>query len=179
MVDFNFTPFPIITTDRLVLRQLELSDDQDVFTHRNDETVNTYLDDFRQGSIEETQAFINRIHREVAINKTILWTVTLKDKNKFMGTICLWNISKEKDKAEIGYTMHPEFQGLGYMGEAMEKILEFAFDLMKLKTIEAFTHKDNARSVQLLLRFNFKQDNTLIPVNKNNRIGFSLSNETE
>ena len=94
MVDFNFTPFPIITTDRLVLRQLELSDDQDVFTHRNDETVNTYLDDFRQGSIEETRAFINRINREVAANKTILWTVTLKDKNKFMGTICLWNISK-------------------------------------------------------------------------------------
>lgn len=61
MVDFNFTPFPIITTDRLVLRQLELSDDQDVFTHRNDETVNTYLDDFRQGSIEETQE-IGRAH---------------------------------------------------------------------------------------------------------------------
>ena len=58
MIETNFTPFPILTTDRLVLRQLEATDDKDIFSHRSDDRVNTYLEDFRHTSIEQTQAFI-------------------------------------------------------------------------------------------------------------------------
>jgi hypothetical protein len=39
MLEINFTPFPILTTDRLVLRQLEPSDDLDIYSHRSDEGV--------------------------------------------------------------------------------------------------------------------------------------------
>ena len=58
MIETNLTPFPILTTDRLVLRQLEATDDKDIFSHRSDDRVNTYLEDFRHTSIEQTQAFI-------------------------------------------------------------------------------------------------------------------------
>jgi ribosomal-protein-alanine N-acetyltransferase len=160
MIETNFTPFPILTTDRLILRQLEATDDKDIYAHRSDDRVNKYLEDFRHISIEQTQAFIDRVQKEVRNNKTILWVITQKGHNKFLGTVCLWNISKEDDKAETGYTLDPEFQGKGYMTEALTKVMDFGFSKMKLKTIEAYTHKDNKSSIQLLLKNKFKLDTT-------------------
>lgn len=179
MIETNFTPFPILTTDRLILRQLEATDDKDVFTHRSDDSVNTYLENFRHTSIEQTQAFIQRIQKEIAENKTILWVVTQKGHNKFLGTICLFNISKTDDKAETGYTLDPEFQRIGYMNEALVKIIDFGFNTMKLKIIEAYTHKDNQGSIRLLLKNKFTLETTRKAEKEkgNNRIIFTLMNE--
>ena len=154
-------------------------DDQDIFSHRSDDRVNTYLENFRHTSIEQTQAFIERIQKEVADNKTILWVITQKGHNKFLGTICLWNISKTDDKAETGYTLDPEFHRIGYMQEALVKIIDFGFNTMQLKTIEAYTHKDNEGSIRLLLKNKFKLEaNRKAEKEKgNNRIIFTLNNE--
>jgi len=177
MIETNFTPFPILTTDRLVLRQLETTDDKDIFSHRSDNNINTYLEDFRHSSIEQTQAFINRVLNEIALGKTILWVITQKGNNKFIGTICLWNISKDELKGETGYTLVTEFHRMGYMNEALEKIIDFGFNTMKLKTIEAYTHLNNNSSIKLLLKSNFKQGTPKKEVGIN-RLFFSLANET-
>ncbi|MDP2385603.1 MAG: hypothetical protein Q8M29_04475 [Bacteroidota bacterium] len=39
------------------------------FLIRSDDRVNTYLEDFRYSSIEQTRAFIDRIQKEVADRK--------------------------------------------------------------------------------------------------------------
>lgn len=178
MLETNFTPFPTLTTDRLVLRQLETADAEDIFFHRSDDTVNTYLLDFRHASIVETHAFIDRVKKETADSKTILWVLTLKGKNKFMGTVCLWNISKKEYKAETGYTLDPEFHKMGYMNEALVKVIDFGFNKMKLKTIEAYTHENNEGSIKLLLKNKFEQGTNPKTEAGNNRIFFSLSRET-
>lgn len=145
--------------------------------HRLDEKVNEYLENFKQNSIEETQAFIHRIRTEVSINKTILWVLALKEKRKFMGTICLWNIEKEKHKAEIGYTICTEFQRKGYMNEAIDKVVDFAFNKMHLIKIEAFTHKENKRSINLLLKNKFILHKINDQAFENNRLSFIRTNE--
>lgn len=174
MVETNFTPFPILITDRLILRPLETTDDVAIFAHRSDTAVNTYLDDFRHSSIEQTQAFIDRVQKEIAEGKTILWVITQKGKNEFIGSVCLWNISKEEYKAETGYTLDPQFHRMGYMNEALAKIIDFGFNTMKLSTITAYTHKDNEGSINLLLKNKFKPGNTQKEVGSN-RVFFSLS----
>ena len=177
MLETNFTPFPILTTDRLVLRPLEASDDTDIFSHRIDDKVNTYLEDFRHASIEQTQAFIERVQKEISDGKSILWVINLKGNNKFMGSVCLWNISKDECKAEAGYTLDPKFHGMGYMNEALVKVIDFGFKKMKLKIIEAYTHESNEASIKLLLRNKFKQGTNLKKEAGNNRIVFSLSSD--
>lgn len=175
MTETNFTPFPTLTTDRLILRQLETTDAEAVFAHRNDDKVNTYLDDFRHSCMEETLAFIYRVQKEITVGKTILWVLAQKGRNRFMGTVCLWNISKEEGKAETGYTLDPEFYGMGYMQEALEKIIDYGFNTMKLTTIEAYTHEHNQSSIRLLLRNNFKQGAMPKKPVAGNRIFFSLT----
>lgn len=176
MVETNFIPFPILSTDRLVLRQLETTDDKDIFAHRNDDVVNTYLEDFRHATIEHTQAFIDRVQKETATGRTILWAITLKGSNRFIGAISLWNIAKDEDKAEAGYTLDAAFHGMGYMNEAFIKVIDFGFNTMKLKTIDAYTHEHNSGSIQLLLRNGFKQGTPKKPVGSD-RVFFSLTRE--
>ncbi len=72
----------------------------------------------------------------------------------------MWNISVSDSKAETGYTLHPEFEGKGYMHEALTEVIDFGFKSMKLKAIEAYTHMDNIRSIKLLARNRFQQDVT-------------------
>ncbi len=176
MPEPNFDPFPILVTDRLVLRQLETTDDAAIFMHRNDDMVNTYLDDFRHVTIEQTRAFIDRVQKEIATGKTILWVITEKGSDAFIGTICFWNISQAGDKAETGYTLDSRFHRMGYMHEALVRIIDYGFNTMHLNTIEAYTHEHNNHSIQLLLRNHFKQGTPQKPV-ANNRVFFYLTNE--
>lgn len=177
MVVTNFTPFPILTTERLILRQLENADDEDIFSHRSDDRVNKYLEDYRHSSIAQTQAFIERIQQGVLQNKNIFWVITLHHTNKFIGTICIWNILTKENKAEIGYTLDPKFHNMGYMSEALATVIEYGFQTMKLKIIEAFTHEDNKASIRILTKNNFMPDFSLDFTNKKNRVGFTLKNE--
>jgi ribosomal-protein-alanine N-acetyltransferase len=179
MMQTNFSPFPILTTDRLILRQLESADAAVIFAHRTNDTVNTYLDGFRHSSIAETKAFIDRVQRETAIGKTILWAITRKGSNKFIGAISLWNISEEECKAEAGYTLEPEFHKLGYMHEALVKVIDFGFNTMKLMTIDAYTHENNYASIQLLRRNRFIQGAIPEKAVGNNRVFFSLTIQTD
>lgn len=175
MLETCFSPFPTLTTDRLVLRQLEISDDKDIFAHRSDDTVNTHLENFRHSSIEQTQAFIERVLNEISSGKTILWVISEKGNNRFIGTVCLWNISREECKAETGYTLDPAFHKMGYMNEALSKVISFGFNKILLRTIEAYTHKDNQASVKLLLRNNFKQEIARKKEAGTDRIFFTLT----
>jgi ribosomal-protein-alanine N-acetyltransferase len=175
MIETNFTPFPTLKTDRLVLRQLELADDWANFKLRESDSVNKYLKGFRHSTIEQTQEFIRKIQSAVANNESIYWVMTLKETGQFIGTICLWNISREEDKAETGYTLLPDFQNKGYMNEALEMVIDYGFNFMKLKSIEAFTHRDNESSCKLLLKNKFILDPEREPADGGNEVVFILN----
>jgi ribosomal-protein-alanine N-acetyltransferase len=83
----------------------------------------------------------------------------LSDKNVLIGTICLFSFSDETDKCEIGYELLTNFQGQGIMTEAVEKVIDFAFNTIKVQKIEAFFHIDNQSSIKLLEKFSFKDSN--------------------
>ena len=83
------------------------------------------------------------------------WGICLKSSNTLIGTICLWNIEYDNQAIEIGYELNPLFQQMGFMQEAITKVLDFGFSKMKLYLIKAVTHKDNAASIRLLQKNNF------------------------
>lgn len=151
----SFTPFPKLETPRLVLRQLQSSDAGDIYALRSDKSVNAFLDRPMALSVREASDFIERTNAGIAANQWLLWALVPRGNTRLAGTICLWNIEKEKDKAELGYELLPAFQGKGFMQEAIPKIIEFGTINMQLKIIEAFTKAGNHRSVKLLEKNNF------------------------
>ena len=154
----NLTPFPKLTTERLVLRQLENKDAGRIFMLRSSDIVNQYIDRPRANSEEDAMQFIQKINSGMAINQCPYWAIDLKQSNQLIGTICLWNISVEEKKAEIGYELLPEFQGKGLMQEAITAVIDYAFNEMELDSIDAVFHPQNLRSIRLLEKNSFKQD---------------------
>jgi [ribosomal protein S5]-alanine N-acetyltransferase len=157
MANQPFTPFPILTTTRLTLRQLLLSDAQDIFALRSDHAINKYLDRQPSKTIDDAIIFINNITENIKKNESIYWAITLTESKTFVGTICLFGFSDQDNKCEIGYELLSHFQGKGMMKEAASKVIEYAVQTMKVRTIEAFTHKNNQSSIRLLEQLEFKK----------------------
>ena len=150
--------FPILSTDRLVLRQLKETDDEAIFSLRSDENVNRFLDRPRQTKISEAAAFIKKINANQERNESYYWAISLKEDPSLLGTICIWNISADRKKGELGYELLPAHQGKGIMNEAIARVIDFAFKEAGLINLEAYTHKDNISSTKLLLKNQFSHD---------------------
>ncbi|WP_316767926.1 GNAT family N-acetyltransferase [Pedobacter frigiditerrae] len=153
MLNKNPNPFPILKTKRLILRQLEIGDEQEIFTLRSDDEINKYLDRPINKTLEEAKNFINNVLN----NDALYWAITLGNNNKLVGTICLYGFSDENVSCEIGYELLTNFQGQGIMQEASAKVIDFAFNTIKVQKIEASLHKDNQCSRQLLDKLSFKK----------------------
>ena len=159
MLNGTFTPFPVLTTERLNLRQLVINDEQEIFILRSDSEINKYLDRQISNTIDDARNFINKINENISKNDSLYWAITFSVKNILVGTICLFSFSDENDKCEIGYELLTNFQGQGIMKEAVEKVIDYAFNTIKVQKIEAFFHKDNQSSIKLLEKFSFRNSN--------------------
>jgi ribosomal-protein-alanine N-acetyltransferase len=150
-----FTPFSVLITERLQLRQLLDSDDEAISALRSDVRVNKYIERSGNVTTDEARAFINKINDGISACKWLYWAIVLKENETFIGTICLWNISDDGKCAELGFELIPDFQRQGFMNEALKAIITCAFDSARFLTLEAFTHRENEASVSLLQRNKF------------------------
>jgi len=159
MLNTSFTPFPILTTERLTLRQLVIADEQEIFTLRSDSEINKYLNRQVSKTIDDARNFINKVNENIDKNDSLYWAITVSDKNILVGTICLFGFSEENNKCEIGYELLTNFQGQGIMKEAAQKVIDYAFNIIQVQKMEAFIHRDNQNSIKLLEKLSFSNSN--------------------
>ncbi len=155
MVNIHYTPFPILTTERLLLRQLTTDDREGIFALRSHPEINKYLGRQPSKTIEDAINFINTITENIQKTNSIYWVITFRETKTFAGTICLFNFLHKDYKCEIGYELLTGFQGQGVMEEAAKKVISYAFETTGLKKIEAFTHNGNTNSTKLLEKLHF------------------------
>ncbi len=158
MPTLRFSPFPLLTTARLILRQLSPSDAGAIFVLRSDEQVNRYLDRPACRSLEEAEAFVEKINAGIRQDKSLYWAICLRENPLLIGTICLWNFSEDGQTAELGYELSPAVQGRGIMSEAVGCVLKYVFGALGLQNVEAFTQEENAPSKNLLRVHGFLHD---------------------
>jgi ribosomal-protein-alanine N-acetyltransferase len=161
MVAINLTPFPKLITTRLLLRQLQLSDANEIFLLRADDSVNAFIDRQKATTFDDATVFINKIIDIQNNEQGLMWAITLNYDAKLIGVIGIWNILKGKAEAEIGYELLPQYQGKGIMLEALTIAIKFGIDTLKLKTIVADSRLDNIKSINLPEKCGFsKTDKT-------------------
>jgi [ribosomal protein S5]-alanine N-acetyltransferase len=157
MINRNFSPFPVLTTERLVLRQLLQNDIEEIFLLRSDPDINKYLDRRPCKTPADALNFIIAINENIAKNENLYWAITKADSQKLIGTICLFDFSAEHNSCEIGYELSTDHQRQGIMQEAAASVIEFAFQTLGITSINAFSHRDNQSSMNLLQKLNFEK----------------------
>jgi ribosomal-protein-alanine N-acetyltransferase len=154
----SHSSFPALTTERLLLRKLDIKDSEEVLNLRSDESVNAYLDREKALTIQDAKDFIIKIEHTLRDGKGFYWALALKTNNILIGTICYWGMDIEKNTAEIGYELNPKYQGQGLMQEAIEKTIDYGFQVMRLNAIIANPMITNKNSIKLLMRNGFELD---------------------
>ncbi len=162
MDKINFNPFPVLMTDRLVLRKLKMSDDELIFDYQSNKENFKFVDMQVYKDILDAQKYIDKMNFGVENNKWIIWAIADKNTNTILGTISIWNISKKDYKAELGYGLFADNRGKGIMAEALNKVVEYGFNNMGLKIIEAYTNSENKKSINLLKRNGFTKIDSFI-----------------
>jgi ribosomal-protein-alanine N-acetyltransferase len=82
-----------------------------------------------------------------------------KDNDKLIGYGGYHNWFAEHQRSEIGYhIMNEEDKKQGFMSEAIETIIAYGFEEMKLNRIEAWVSPTNMPSLAIMNKFNFKQE---------------------
>jgi len=159
MLEPVFSPFPEITTQRLLLRSIEKTDAPEILFLRSDETVMQYIDREKTKTLEEAEEFINKIKTAAETNEGIMWAIALIDRPDILiGTIGFWRLIKQHYRAEVGYMLHPNHWNKAIMQEALQAAIKYGFESMKLHSIEAHINPDNIASGVLLEKCGFTRE---------------------
>jgi RimJ/RimL family protein N-acetyltransferase len=161
MLEIKFDGFPVLETERLFFRQFTLNDAEDFFALNTNEKVIMYFDRPKMKNIEEAIKTIHKISTTFENNESITWALELKATKKLIGHITYWRIIKEHYRAEMGYSLFPEYWGKGFMSEAIRQVIAFGFSKLKFHSIEANVDPRNLSSMKLLERAGFKREGYL------------------
>jgi ribosomal-protein-alanine N-acetyltransferase len=151
-------PFDL-KTERLSLKVLERSDAEILWPYVSNPEISKDMSWQSHKDFSETQEFVDTSLISMEEGKTITWCVFIG--NSFCGIFSLISILKKHrsltyNRAELAYWLGPEFQGMGIMTEAGKKIIDFAFQNLKLNKLVVGHHLDNKSSEKLILRLGFK-----------------------
>ncbi|RZJ53231.1 MAG: N-acetyltransferase [Flavobacterium sp.] len=158
MLDFNFTPFPVIETERLLLRRITKDDVNEIFELRSNPETMKYIPRPLVQNNDEALAHITMIDDKINDNTGINWAITLKDNPKLLGIIGYYRLQPENYRAEIGYMLSPDFHGKGIIPEAVNRLVRYGFDDLKLHSIEAVIDPENFASEKVLQKCGFVKE---------------------
>lgn len=158
MLTINFSPFPNLETERLLLRRVDSNDINEIFALRSNPETMKYIPRPLVKTDEDALEHIAMIDSKIDSNEGINWAITLKDNPKLIGIIGHYRIKPEHYRAEIGYMLLPEYQGKGIISEAVKEAVKYGFNVMNLHSIEAIIAPDNYGSAKVLEKNGFVKE---------------------
>ncbi|QQS72614.1 MAG: GNAT family N-acetyltransferase [Flavobacteriales bacterium] len=158
MLALDLTPLPTLTTARLVLREVRMSDAPEFFAMRSDPEVMRFVHRPRAVTIDDAKAFVTRVQDGQRANTCAQWAITLKENDACIGVIGPWRIDPEHHRGEIGYMLARDHWGQGLMSEAIATVADHAFGVLGLHSLEAWTQAGNVASMRVLEKNGFTRE---------------------
>ncbi|GAB6106819.1 GNAT family N-acetyltransferase [Fusibacter bizertensis] len=160
-----------IMTNRLRIRMISESDADSIFKLRSAPETFKYVDIAPYQNILRAKSFVKSVLRDIANNEAYFWCIEVVNEVEhtfgFAGTICLWNFDENRQVAEVGYEVLPEYYRKGVATEALGAVLEFVKEALEFEAIHAITHELNIASIKLLMRLNFEKKGIAVEIDPN------------
>lgn len=149
---------PVIETKRLVLRLINKRDLPALFAVNGDEEVFRYSPRESWKTQADGEAWFSRVIAFRKSGTTIQFVIVLRDGGRPIGTLAIFHFEESVGSAEIGYVLGREHWGKGLMKEALTGVVEFGFETLGLKRLEAELDPRNKASVKVLERVGFSHE---------------------
>ena len=153
-----------LDTERLIIRDFKADDKEVLYQISNNPEV---LKSFHhhKGSLpmEEVEEWISASIRDSGREPRRHYSLGIesKDLEKLIGHVGLGNVDYKYRKAFLGYFLHPDFWKNGYASEAVTGLIDYAFNVLNLRRIEAYSDFDNNKSQNFLKKLGFAEEGVL------------------
>ena len=150
----------MIETERLTLRRLERTDEDDLLVYQSDPDVVRYIPwpvrtrelvrEALAKAVTQTRISESGDHLDLAI--------VLKTSGRVIGQCNLGVISKDDKQGEIGYVVSPAFARQGFATEAARAVVEYGFTMVDLHRITARIDTRNPASAAVAAKLGMRRE---------------------
>ena len=149
----------LIETERLILRELEYTDKNDLFEMDSDPEVHLYIENNPVKTIDEIQKVIEMLKVQYKENGIARWAVVDKMTYECIGWSGLkyFNqpLNNHNNFYELGYRFKRKHWGKGFATESSNAILDYGFTNLNVDKFFAITDPKNANSKKVLAKLGF------------------------
>src|SRR3989440_4504533 len=143
------TGLPVLASGSVVLRDLRASDAPSLFALLTTEEVTRFISP-PPTTVEGFERFIVWTHERRAAGSHACFAVTLTGTTTAIGIIQVRDLATGFDTAEWGFAVGSPFWGTGVFADAAALVLNFTFDVLGVRRLEARAATANGRGIGAL-----------------------------
>ena len=150
-----------LETERLILRPWSFDDAESLYKYASDDRIGPIAGWNTHRSVDDSRQIINDV-----LSASGVYAVVLKETDEPVGSIGLTigqksNLNLPDDEAEIGYWIGVPYWGQGLIPEAMNELIRFAFNDLKLERLWCGYFDGNEKSKRCQEKCGFKYHHTI------------------
>ncbi|PYR39650.1 MAG: hypothetical protein DMF93_13385 [Acidobacteria bacterium] len=135
---------PVLAAGRVVLRELRADDAPSLCALLTTEEVSRFISP-PPTTVEGFERFIAWTHRQRAAGAYACYAVTLRGRDTAIGIFQIRRLDATFELAEWGFAIGSTFWGTGLFRESARLMLDFAFDVIGVRRLEARAALPNGR----------------------------------
>jgi RimJ/RimL family protein N-acetyltransferase len=154
-----------LETERLLLRPLTTADVDAVHAYQSLPEVCAYIPYEPRSREEVAQRLSDPAFTRTALDaegQVLVLGMVLKETGRVIGDALLFWHSRLHRSGEVGYQLHPDHWGRGYVTEAAREMLRLGFEELGLHRITARIDAENPASAAVLRRLGMRQEAVLV-----------------
>jgi RimJ/RimL family protein N-acetyltransferase len=151
----------VLETPRLILREMRHEDAEALFEMDSNPNVHRYLWQKPCIEIQEVYDYIEMVQKQYQERGIGRFSTILKETGELIGWTGIKFVNEHVENGntnfyDYGYRLNEKFWNKGYATEASKAWLEYGFNNMKIKTMNAYTHAQNGASNHVLQKVGFQ-----------------------
>ena len=149
---------PTLEADRVTLRPLRGNDVSALFGFFSDREVTRYWSRPPMTHVGQARTLLRHIRAGYRSGQGMQLGIERKDNGVLLGTCTLFAFHPQSRRAEVGYALGHPYWRHGYMHEALQRLVRYAFEDLDLVRLEADIDPRNEGSERTLLRLGFVKE---------------------
>ncbi len=157
--------FPLLETERLILRAFRISDAPAVLALFSREAVTGHHNIATMHDIQSAEALVESRRSRFEQKAGIYWALVDRALgDTVIGSCGCYHPHQALLSVEIGYELNPDYWRQGIMTEALTAMLNFCYGdrfFFRLNRVQALTELENWASIGLLQKLGFQKEGVL------------------
>lgn len=113
-------------------------------------------------TLETSKEYIEEKSKLIQSKKEFTYAIKNKETQDIAGLIIIKKVNWDSKKGEFAYCIGSKYARQGIVSEAIKIVTDYAFDTLKLKTLQIISHKNNLNSIKVAENNHFIWKKTLL-----------------